>query len=697
MSDVPDNPEPLAQTRHHTIISAAQAYPPEMPPNPASASHLNGSHNDAVQAKNVNGHTNANLTANMSPEEVSLFTCLSAYADALDALPLDLTRSFSDLRELDAVLGPHIASLVQRIHGLTEIVRDVDGSAQRAGITAGQRLLLLKDCAEEARSYKMGGEDKIRVALNTCETIMSHTDYIDAILDNLLALPELKELVEPEQRHHIAGELSDGTPITLASANAATALAGGSGMFANPSSSGTVGGGPTVGGTGGVAGTYNGMEVERTAVSGAGTKGSKKKQAQAAAASAAAAAAAAAQALEATTAGKGSASSGKAAGGSTATGTSKKRKGGAGAGVDDDKSSATTSATGANKKGGSRKKAGGGSSNTRMDPSASPGIASNGLKAGDGSSSRGGGTKSGGAEESAYSTPGSSSRRGAGFGGSSNQQPSQSGASNQGADISRAGSEYEEGRSATGNASRARAARAPRGSGSRRGGGGAASHRSGGGDGDDDQSIADEGPNDDDDVPQQAQRSASSRRRGGGADDAHTTGSSSLTSLSALGLSNVGSEGQRAHQDGGKPHRKPTPESAAGGGAASLGGANAGQSGGASVAAVAPSSVNGDEPDDTRYCFCENVSYGDMIGCDNDNCEREWFHLECIGLTRPPSGTWYCDPCLEERSAKFAKSKAKRPRWQRTTGTHGGGGTEIQDGPGAGGKAGRSGGGGGRR
>lgn len=40
-----------------------------------------------------------------SAEDLTLYTTLAAYADALDALPLDLTRSFSDLRELDAVLG----------------------------------------------------------------------------------------------------------------------------------------------------------------------------------------------------------------------------------------------------------------------------------------------------------------------------------------------------------------------------------------------------------------------------------------------------------------------------------------------------------------------------------------------------------------------------------------------------------------
>jgi hypothetical protein len=33
----------------------------------------------------------------------------------------------------------------------------------------------------------------------------------------------------------------------------------------------------------------------------------------------------------------------------------------------------------------------------------------------------------------------------------------------------------------------------------------------------------------------------------------------------------------------------------------------------------------GDEAaDDTLYCFCQQKSYGEMIGCDNEECEYEW-------------------------------------------------------------------------
>jgi hypothetical protein len=53
------------------------------------------------------------------------------------------------------------------------------------------------------------------------------------------------------------------------------------------------------------------------------------------------------------------------------------------------------------------------------------------------------------------------------------------------------------------------------------------------------------------------------------------------------------------------------------------------------------SSMQGDDEEDDeenapRYCYCNGVSYGDMIGCDNDECPREWFHLECVGLQRAP-------------------------------------------------------------
>ena len=44
------------------------------------------------------------------------------------------------------------------------------------------------------------------------------------------------------------------------------------------------------------------------------------------------------------------------------------------------------------------------------------------------------------------------------------------------------------------------------------------------------------------------------------------------------------------------------------------------------------------DPNEPRYCFCNQISYGQMVACDERGCAREWFHLSCVGLTHPPKG-----------------------------------------------------------
>lgn len=43
-------------------------------------------------------------------------------------------------------------------------------------------------------------------------------------------------------------------------------------------------------------------------------------------------------------------------------------------------------------------------------------------------------------------------------------------------------------------------------------------------------------------------------------------------------------------------------------------------------------------PDEPLYCYCNGVSYGEMVACDAGDCEKEWFHLECAGLKVAPRG-----------------------------------------------------------
>jgi hypothetical protein len=53
------------------------------------------------------------------------------------------------------------------------------------------------------------------------------------------------------------------------------------------------------------------------------------------------------------------------------------------------------------------------------------------------------------------------------------------------------------------------------------------------------------------------------------------------------------------------------------------------------------------DPKEARYCYCNQVSFGTMIGCDNEACKLEWFHLGCTGLSEVPNKKtkWYCREC----------------------------------------------------
>lgn len=81
------------------------------------------------------------------------------------------------------------------------------------------------------------------------------------------------------------------------------------------------------------------------------------------------------------------------------------------------------------------------------------------------------------------------------------------------------------------------------------------------------------------------------------------------------------------------------------------------------------------DPNEPRYCLCGDVSFGTMICCENPDvsaetyfyryiwllhlraltnqrftlhqCDKEWFHLDCVGLSDVPSRTakWYCPDC----------------------------------------------------
>lgn len=55
------------------------------------------------------------------------------------------------------------------------------------------------------------------------------------------------------------------------------------------------------------------------------------------------------------------------------------------------------------------------------------------------------------------------------------------------------------------------------------------------------------------------------------------------------------------------------------------------------------------DPDEPTYCLCDQISYGEMILCDNDLCPIEWFHFSCVALTTKPKGKWFCPKCRGDR------------------------------------------------
>ncbi|KAL9090633.1 MAG: hypothetical protein Q9159_001880 [Coniocarpon cinnabarinum] len=72
---------------------------------------------------------------------------------------------------------------------------------------------------------------------------------------------------------------------------------------------------------------------------------------------------------------------------------------------------------------------------------------------------------------------------------------------------------------------------------------------------------------------------------------------------------------------------------------------------GAHDGAVDDAGNDEDDENEERICHCNRVSFGDMVACDNERCKIEWFHVECVGLDKPPKENvkWFCsEKCKRE-------------------------------------------------
>lgn len=50
------------------------------------------------------------------------------------------------------------------------------------------------------------------------------------------------------------------------------------------------------------------------------------------------------------------------------------------------------------------------------------------------------------------------------------------------------------------------------------------------------------------------------------------------------------------------------------------------------------------------FRYCQKGEHGKMVGCDNNDCVYQWFHLECLKLKAlPRSSKWYCPDCRKKK------------------------------------------------
>ncbi|THG95466.1 hypothetical protein EW026_g6194 [Hermanssonia centrifuga] len=103
---------------------------------------------------------------------------LTEYTHSLDSLPLDLSRNFADLRELDAVLSSSMTSLTSKVTQLTHMIETKTASNE-------DRLWLLADIAEEASRLKPGADDKIRVACHAADGLRSQKTHMTKLLEHM--------------------------------------------------------------------------------------------------------------------------------------------------------------------------------------------------------------------------------------------------------------------------------------------------------------------------------------------------------------------------------------------------------------------------------------------------------------------------------------------------------------------------------
>ena len=118
-----------------------------------------------------------------SPESSPLLAAhslslLNEYTHTVDSLPLDLSRNFTDLRELDAVLSSSMTTVTNKITQLTDMI-------ESRTVSPEDRLWLLADIADEVSRLKPGADDKIRVACHAADALKQHKAHMSTLVEQI--------------------------------------------------------------------------------------------------------------------------------------------------------------------------------------------------------------------------------------------------------------------------------------------------------------------------------------------------------------------------------------------------------------------------------------------------------------------------------------------------------------------------------
>ena len=68
--------------------------------------------------------------------------------------------------------------------------------------------------------------------------------------------------------------------------------------------------------------------------------------------------------------------------------------------------------------------------------------------------------------------------------------------------------------------------------------------------------------------------------------------------------------------------------------------------------------IDKDQADDTYqtrllWCYCRKEESGEMIACDNTECHIQWFHTNCLHITKIPKGKWFCPDCRKKKNSRI--------------------------------------------